>query len=50
MLDIKADGFLTLMTEDGETKEDLKVEEPEVFFYKLSFSPKLDLNSKLAKN
>lgn len=31
LLDIDKDGYLTLMKEGGETKEDLKVDEIEVF-------------------
>ena len=28
LLDINEDGFMTLMLESGETKEDLKIEDP----------------------
>ena len=31
LIDINEDGFLCLMTNDGETKEDLKIEDYKVF-------------------
>jgi translation initiation factor 5A len=30
LLDINSDGYLTMMNDEGEQKEDLKVEDPEV--------------------
>jgi len=35
LLDINSDGYLTMMNDEGEQKEDLKVEDPEVSIWEM---------------